>query len=308
MAVVARELGGRERWAVAGGGRSRRVQRIECGACGLGEGWVRDQRFAVAAWREGQLPFPGRGRPLHFYTLAAQLGIPRVDTVLQLRDGSGKKLAENDDVVAGQGSLIGNPDSSLFYTPKEDGPLVLTVSDRVRRGGPDMQYRLKVASERPSFQLFTTPENFTVPQGGSADIKVHLVRESGFDGPVTVWLDGMPPGVDAPRAQFRADQLFEPNADGADMIIPEIAFAVHVPASLPPGSYPIRLLGVADAKEKNPGPARGRRPHGHYDRSAAGFVELRHRQVPAIAMTSWRRSRLAWNRRRAASRSNAAVP
>ena len=65
------------------------------------------------------------GQPLHCWTLAAQLGVPHLDTVLELRDASGKKLAENDDVVAGQGTLIGNPDSSLFYTPTQDGPLTL---------------------------------------------------------------------------------------------------------------------------------------------------------------------------------------
>ena len=50
----------------------------------------------------------------------------------------GKKVAESDDVVAGQGTVIGNPDSSLFYTPQEDGPLFLTVFDRLNRGGPGL--------------------------------------------------------------------------------------------------------------------------------------------------------------------------
>ncbi len=183
------------------------------------------------------------GQPLHFYTLSAQLGLPRLDSVLQLRDASGKKLSENDDVVAGQGSLLGNADSSLFYTPKEDGTLYLTVRDRTLRGAPDFQYRLKVKSERPSFQLFTTPENFSIAQGGKSAIKVHLIREAGFEGEVSVWFDGFPPGVEAPNGKFRADQLFEPNADGADMIIPEIEFPISVPASVKPGSYPIRVFG-----------------------------------------------------------------
>src|SRR5262249_16022228 len=66
-------------------------------------------------------------QPLHFWTIAAQLGVPYLDSVLMLRDASGKKLAENDDVVAGQGTLVGNPDSSLFFTPTEDGPLMLDL-------------------------------------------------------------------------------------------------------------------------------------------------------------------------------------
>ena len=192
------------------------------------------------------------GKPLHFWTLATQLGVPHLDPVLTLRDASGKRLAESDDIVAGQGTLLGNPDSSLFYTPQQNTVLFLVIRDRTARGGPSYQYRLKVASERPSFQLFTTPENLTGPRGGEAEIKVHLVREEGFEGAVSVWFEGMPPAIEAPRGQFRADQLFEPNADGADMIIPEIAFRLAVPESLPPGAYPIRVLGAPTAEELSP--------------------------------------------------------
>lgn len=191
------------------------------------------------------------GKPLHFWTLAGQIGVPHLDSVLRLRDEAGKKLAENDDVVAGQGTLIGNPDSSLFYTPKVDGPLFLEITDRVRRGGPSYHYRLKVSSDRPGFQLFTTPENFAVQRGGTGEIKVHLIREAGFEGEVSVWFEGMPPGVEAPRGKFRADQLFEPNADGADMIIPELTFQIQAPESLQPGTYPIRVFGAAAVEESS---------------------------------------------------------
>ncbi len=193
------------------------------------------------------------GQPLHFWTLAAQLGGPHLDTVLQLRDAMGKTLAENDDVVAGQGTLIGNPDSSLFYTPLHDGPLILAVKDRVGGGGPSYQYRLKVKREKPGFQLFTTPENFTVARGALNEIKVHLIREAGFEGEVTVWFDGLPRGIKPLRGQFRADQRFEPNADGADMIIPEIAFAIQAPESMPPGDYSLQVYGVPAAEKSSSG-------------------------------------------------------
>jgi hypothetical protein len=195
--------------------------------------------------------FSGRaGQPLHFWTLAAQLGVAHLDTVLELLDGSGKKLAENDDVVAGQGTLIGNPDSSLFYTPVQDGPLTLVVKDRLGRGGPTYQYRLKFKSEKPGFQLVTTPENFTVSRGSSSEIKVYLIREAGFDPEVSIWFEGLPSGVTVPPGKFRTDQRFEPNADGADMIIPFISFVVRVPESLPAGTFPVQAWG-APATETN---------------------------------------------------------
>lgn len=210
--------------------------------------------FSGAISRPGERDtyrFEGRaGQTLHVWTLAAQLGVQFLDTVLTLRDGAGKKLAESDDVVAGQGTLLGNPDSSLYYTPEKDGPLVVEVRDRLRRGGASgFEYCLKSANERPGFQLFTTPENFAVARGESGEFKVHLVREAGFQGEVDVWIEGLPPGVESPKAQFRADQLFEPNADGADMIIPEIPLRLTIPESVPVGLYSFRVLG-APAREK----------------------------------------------------------
>jgi len=222
------------------------------------------------------------GQPLHFLTIAAQLGVPYLDSVLTLRDASGKKLAENDDVVAGQGTLLGNSDSSLFFTPKQDGPLVLEVRDRIRRGGPGFEYCLEVRNESPSFQLFTTPENFTITPGGTSEIKVHLICEAGFEGAIEIWLEGLPPGVNAPRGRFRADQLFEPNADGADMIIPEMALAINAPAAIPEGVYPISVFGASgrDGAVK--------RVEAHATMMQGPLLDLWNfirRPVPAITMT-----------------------
>jgi hypothetical protein len=208
----------------------------------IGGGYVIDSALEEKG-AAGEHVVAGRaGQTLHIWTLAAQLGVPRLDTVLQVVDPqTGKVLGENDDVVAGQGTLLGNPDSSVYVTPASDGPLRVRVFDRLGRSGPDLVYRLKIAQEKPGFQLVTTPENFAVPRGGEGEIKVHLIREAGFQGEVEIWAEGF---ADA-RGKFRADQLFEPNADGADMIIPEIAFRLRAPATLAPGEYPVRIFGKA---------------------------------------------------------------
>ncbi len=192
------------------------------------------------------------GRPLHYWTLATQLGVPHLDPVLTLYDDAGVKIAENDDTVGAYGNLVGNPDSSLFYTPTQDGPLILIIKDRTSRGGPSYRYRLKADSRLPTFQLFTTPENFTVERGGQAEIKIHMPRETGFDGEVVVWFEGLPEGVKAPRSRFRKDQTFEPSADGADMIIPEVSLIIKIPESVAVGAYPIRVLGVEAQEELMP--------------------------------------------------------
>src|SRR6266478_4404301 len=150
--------------------------------------------------------------------------------------------------------------------------------------GPVSEYCLKVANQKPAFQLFTTPENFTVASGGDAELKVHLIREAGFEGKVDVWLEGLPAGVQTPRGQFRADQLFEPNADGADMIIPEIPFRIHVPESIPVGSYTIRVYAAPADEPDNT----SNRVEAHATIMIGPLLDLWNfirRPLPAITMT-----------------------
>lgn len=190
------------------------------------------------------------GKPLRFWTLAAQLGLPQLDTVIEVRDGSGKIVAQHDDVMSGQGTPVGNPDSSVVYTPAADGPLTAHVRDRIGRGGDGFAYLLKVSEEHAGFQLLTNPENFSVPRGGSAVLTVFLIREPGFEGEVPVWFEDLPPGVKAETGKFRADQAFGPSADGDNMIIPELALKISVPETLAAGSYPLRLSGKGGPDER----------------------------------------------------------
>ena len=94
----------------------------------------------------------------------------------------------------------------------------LSLADReVFRGGEELEAR------RAAIYFHT------VRKGGAATVQA----VSHFNAQWTVLL----------RAKFRADQLFEPNADGADMIIPEIALRVQAPSA--PGVHPIRIFGKA---------------------------------------------------------------
>jgi hypothetical protein len=213
-------------------------------------------------WRGGDLVVNGRldrereediyllqveaGKPLLISTLATQLGLPFIDTVLELRDPGGRVIAEHDDIMTGQGTVIGNPDSSLYYVPEKSGPLELIVRDRTWRGGLTYSYRLRLSNRRPGFQLLSAPENFVVARGTSATLTVFLIPDPGFQGPVSVRVEGLPPGVQAPQGSFRADQAFRPSDDGDNILIPDLPLEFRIPASVPPGSYPIRILGQAE--------------------------------------------------------------
>jgi hypothetical protein len=184
------------------------------------------------------------GKPLRFWTLAAQLGLPFIDTVIELRDLSGEIVASHDDVMTGQGTPVGNPDSSLVYVPAQTGRLSVTVRDRIGRGGPSFAYRLKIRAERAGFQLLAAPEHFTVKRGDQGEMTLLLIREPGFEGEVAVSVEGLPEGVTATAGKFRADQEFGPSADGDNMIIPELPLRFTVAAGATPGTYPIPISGT----------------------------------------------------------------
>ena len=185
------------------------------------------------------------GLPLRFRTLAVQLGLPYIDTVLELFDATGKLLAEHDDMMSGQGTVIGNPDSSLVYTPQKDETLRLVVRDRIDRGGPTYAYRLKIDNQKPGFRLLLDPDHVNATRAEKARWTVLMVRDPGFDGTVDVEVVGLPDGIEPPTGKFRADQFFGPSADGDNVIIPELLLEANIPADLPLGDYPLRIIGRA---------------------------------------------------------------
>ena len=185
------------------------------------------------------------GVPWRFRTLAVQLGLPYIDTVLELFDSKGKLLAEHDDLMTGQGTVIGNPDSSLVYIPQKDATLRLVVRDRIGRGGPTYAYRLKIDNKKPGFRLLVDPDNINAARGEKAKWTVLMIRDPGFDGAVEVEVSGLPPGVEAPGGRFRADQFFGPSGDGDNIIIPELLLETEIPADLPLGDHALRVVGRA---------------------------------------------------------------
>ena len=185
------------------------------------------------------------GVPLRFRTLAVQLGLPYIDTVLELFDKKGKLVAEHDDMMTGQGTVIGNPDSSLVYVPQHDETLRLVVRDRIGRGGPTYAYRLKIDNQKAGFRLLVDPDNINAARGEKAKWTVLMIRDPGFDGAVDVEVVGLPDGIEAPTGKFRADQFFGPSGDGDNVIVPELVLETHIPANLPLGDHPLRVVGRA---------------------------------------------------------------
>lgn len=187
------------------------------------------------------------GQPVVITTLSTQLGLPYLDTVLELFDSTGNLVAEHDDLMTGQGTVIGNPDSMLFYNPDASGHYQLVVRDRIGRGGPNMAYRLRIEEREPIFALLSDPENLNVRPGAIERVGILMTPEPGFDGAVDVWVEDPPPGVSASLGSFRDRQFFGPSGDGDNVVIPEVFLNIRVDSEVSPGDYPLRILGRAAA-------------------------------------------------------------
>lgn len=107
----------------------------------------------------------------------------------------------NDDGGPGYGA-----DSKLDFVAPEDGDYILHLKDVRDLGGQDFAYRLSVRSASPDYRLEADPENPNIPRGGSVPISVRADRLPGYEGPIEIQVQDLPPGVTAAGAKIPAGQ------------------------------------------------------------------------------------------------------
>jgi hypothetical protein len=108
----------------------------------------------------------------------------------------------NDDGGAGYGK-----DSLLHFTAPADGEYQVRIRDVQGLGGENFAYRLTVRRPRPDFRLAVNPRNPNVPVGGSIPLTITAFRMDGFNGPIAVALEDLPPGLRATRGMIGAGQI-----------------------------------------------------------------------------------------------------
>ena len=94
---------------------------------------------------------------------------------------------------------------SILSAP-EDGDYILHLKDVRDLEGPDYAYRLTIRDANPDYRLEADPENPNIPQGGSVPISVRADRLPGYEGPIEIQVQGLPPGVAAGPATIPAGQ------------------------------------------------------------------------------------------------------
>jgi hypothetical protein len=72
--------------------------------------------------------------------------------------------------------------------------------------GQDYAYRLTIRNANPDYRLAAEPDNPNIPRGASVPITVRADRQAGYEGPITLRVEGLPTGVTAEAATIPAGQ------------------------------------------------------------------------------------------------------
>ena len=141
----------------------------------------------------------------------------------------------NDDGGPGFGK-----DSRLVFDPPADGDYLARVGDARGQGGRDYSYRLTVRPPRPDYRVSFSPAAPSIWKGGAVPMAVTAERVDGFDGPIDLRLENLPPGFSAPPTTIPAGE----NAT---------SFAIYAEptAAVPASAAPLKLAAkaVIDGKE-----------------------------------------------------------
>ena len=160
-----------------------------------------------------------KGQALEVNVFARRIRSP-VDSVVEVFDGKGNSLAQNDD---GAGS-----DSVLKFTASADGEYFAKVNDHLKKGGADFVYRVEVAIGEPSLALSIpqverndsqSRQYIAVPKGNRFATLISA-RRNNFSAGLEFKIDGLPAGVamHADKMSSRVDAMplvFEATAEAA---------------------------------------------------------------------------------------------
>jgi hypothetical protein len=128
----------------------------------------------------------------------------RADPYLVVADDKGKRVAELDDFGHRMGAFDGHlrdPSGQVNLNAKTKYRVL--VQDRYRRGGVRCSYVLTINRAVPDFFAAVIhsqnpgPAGTTIRTGGAAYLDVVVHQSGGFNGPITLTAEGLPPGVHA---------------------------------------------------------------------------------------------------------------
>ena len=116
-----------------------------------------------------------------------------VDSLLELTDAAGKRLALSDDHEDKADALKTHyADSLIDFAPPADGTYYLRLGDAQREGGPEYAYRLRISPPRPDFELRVVPSRINSTIRQFVPFTVFALRKDGFSGEIALSLKDAP--------------------------------------------------------------------------------------------------------------------
>jgi hypothetical protein len=159
-----------------------------------------------------------------------------LDSLLRLKDESGKVIEWNDDYVIVDNylykDLIGlnthHADSYIKAELPQDGIYYIQLADTQSHGGMEYAYRLRISAEQPDFALRITPSSLFVRSGGYVPIDVYAVREDGFNGEIEVVIIDAPAGFELDGSRIPAGSDHIRMTLKAPVQVPNRPIALHM--------------------------------------------------------------------------------
>jgi len=140
--------------------------------------------------------FEGRaGQEIVAEVTARRLDSP-LDSVLELFDAAGGRLAFNDDQEDKFDHLrTHHADSLIRFTLPADGIYDVRLGDAQCHGGPEHAYRLRLSEPRPDFELRVAPSCIHAITWRLNPFAVHVLRKDGFNGEIALRFKDDPFGL-----------------------------------------------------------------------------------------------------------------
>lgn len=118
-----------------------------------------------------------------------------LDARLVLYNQSGQKVAEADDTEdAMEGLMTNHADPTLKYKATAGGLYKLVLEDVLQGFGADYFYLLERKPAIADFEVFVSPANISIPQGGTAIFTIDILSSGKKIPPLDLEIKGLPRG------------------------------------------------------------------------------------------------------------------
>jgi len=115
------------------------------------------------------------------------------DGKMTLKNTSGKILLETDDVEdPTEGLMTYHADPSLQFKAPETGFYVLEIEDVLGNFGSEYFYLIERVENFPTYNVFVSPANISIPKGGTALIKLDIETKEKFTPEIDFSIKGLP--------------------------------------------------------------------------------------------------------------------